>query len=340
VRAEKVELKEAALQIPDGMPKGGEPVQVRRVAALDVQLQHSALRLPPFNVDVELGPGLQPEKAKFSSRDGALKAQLDPESAARSGLKIEASKWRLPLAAAPLVFDSLKADGMLEGKRLTLQRIDGRLYGGRVAGNARASWAKGWQVAGKATLSDVDLAPVQQALGRPAKLTGKLSATSTFSATARAPQQLASALVLDGPFNVAGGAYRGVDLAKVGDLTGSKGAGGVTQFDELRGILQVRGRKIRVNELCTKSSALVAGGFVEVAPDQALSGRMGVSVAKTGGFVGIPVALSGTAQDPVVRPTRGYTIGAVVGTVLLPGVGTALGGSAGGALEGRPADCK
>ena len=32
---------------------------------------------------------------------------------------------------------------------------------------------------------------------------------------------------------------------------------------------------------------------------------------------GVPVALSGTAQDPVVRPTRGYTIGAVVGTVLL-----------------------
>jgi len=84
----------------------------------------------------------------------------------------------------------------------------------------------------------------------------------------------------------------------------------------------------------------VAGGFVEVAPDQALSGRLGVSVARTGGFMGVPVSLSGTAQDPVVRPTRGYTIGAVLGTVILPGVGTALGGSAGSALEGQTSDCR
>ena len=76
-----------------------------------------------------------------------------------------------------------------------------------------------------------------------------------------------------------------------------------------------------------------------MAPNQTLTGRLGVSVARTGGFMGVPVSLSGTTQDPVVRPTRGYTIGAVVGTVLFPGVGTALGASAGGALEGRFADC-
>jgi hypothetical protein len=102
----------------------------------------------------------------------------------------------------------------------------------------------------------------------------------------------------------------------------------------------LRGKRVRIDSLCARSSALVAGGFVEVAPDRTLQGRLGVSVAKTAGFVGVPVALSGTAQDPVVRPTRAYTIGAVVGTVLLPGVGTALGGSAGSALEGAAGDCK
>lgn len=339
VRAEKVQLKEAALLIPDKMPKSDAPVDVRRFVALDVHLQHSALRLPPFNMDVELGRGLAVRKASFSTRDGAFKALLDPESDERSVLKVEASRWRLPLAAAPLVLDSLKADGLLEGKRLTLSKIDGRLYGGRLSGSARGGWAKGWQVAGKAELREVDLGPVQKALGRPERLTGRLNATSSFSAAARSPEQLASVLALDGPFNVAGGAYRGVDLTKVGDLTGGKGSGGATQFDELRGVLQLRGRQIKIADLCAKSSALVAAGLVEVAPDQTLSGRLGVSVARTGGFAGIPVTLSGTAQDPVARPTRGYTIGAVVGTVLLPGVGTALGGSAGGAISGRP-ECK
>ncbi len=340
VRAERVQLKEAALQFPDRMPKSDTPVAVKRFAALDVQLQHSALRLPPFNIDAELDGNLQVRKARFSSRDGAFRLELDPEAGERSALKIEAAKWRLPLAAAPLLVDSLKAAGALEGRRLTLTAIEGRLYGGRLLGNARASWQKGFQVGGKASLEGVDLAPLQQALGQPVRLTGKLNATPAFSAAARTPQQLAAALAVDGPFNVAGGVYRGVDLSKVGDLTGGQGSGGVTQFDELRGILRLRGRHLRVTELCARSSVVIAGGVVEVAPDQALSGRLGVSVARTGGFVGIPVSLSGTAQSPVVRPTKGYTIGAVVGTVILPGVGTALGGSAGGAMEGRPANCK
>jgi hypothetical protein len=185
----------------------------------------------------------------------------------------------------------------------------------------------------------MDLAAAQQALGIEPRLSGKLGANAKFAAAAKSPDQLVGALAVDGPFNVADALYRGVDLAKVGDLIGSKGAGGTTRFDELRGVLQLRGKRIRINKLCATSSALRTAGFVELAPDQKLTGRLDVSVAKTGGFVGVPVALSGTRQDPVFRPTTGYTIGAVVGSVLLPGIGTALGASAGGAIEGKAGDC-
>lgn len=341
ISAEKVELKEAALRIADRMPKGGAPVDVRRVVLLDVRLQHATLRVPFFDLDLELANGQEISKARLSTRDGALKVLLDPAQApGRAKIRLEAAKWRLPLAAAPLVFDSLKAEGALAGKRLELPKIDGRLYSGSFKANARVDWRRLWQVSGTLELAGVDVGALQRALGRPAQLTGRVSASSKFAASARTPEQLASVLSADGPFNVADGVYQGVDLSKVGDLTGSKGAGGRTRFDELRGKLQLRGRRVRIDELCARSTALVAGGFVEIAPEQTLSGRLGVSVAKTAGFVGVPVTLSGTAQEPVVRPTRGYTIGAVLGTVLLPGVGTALGGSAGGAIEGGVGDCK
>jgi cytochrome c biogenesis protein CcdA len=88
-----------------------------------------------------------------------------------------------------------------------------------------------------------------------------------------------------------------------------------------------------------RSPSIVAGGYVEIAPDQKLSGRLDVSMAKTGGFVGVPVSLGGTTSDPSVSPTKGYVIGAVLGTVLLPGIGTSLGASAGSALEGK-SGCK
>ena len=109
---------------------------------------------------------------------------------------------------------------------------------------------------------------------------------------------------------------------------------------DLRGVARdYSGRRVRVNELCARSPLLVAGGYVEVAPDQKLSGKLDVSVAKTGGFVGVPIALAGTTSDPSVTLTRGAAIGAVIGTVLLPGIGTSLGASAGSRLEGR-SPCK
>jgi hypothetical protein len=47
----------------------------------------------------------------------------------------------------------------------------------------------------------------------------------------------------------------------------------------------------------------------------------------------VPLALSGTVKDPVISPTKGSAIGAAVGTVLLPGVGTGLGSSVGRFFE-------
>ncbi|HYD05007.1 MAG TPA: hypothetical protein VEC60_04740, partial [Reyranella sp.] len=96
---------------------------------------------------------------------------------------------------------------------------------------------------------------------------------------------------------------------------------------------------VKINALCVRSPKLVAGGNVDIAADERLSGKLDISMAKTGGFVGMPVSLSGTASEPSLRPTKGYVIGAVLGTVLLPGIGTSLGASAGSRLEGT-SSCK
>jgi hypothetical protein len=135
------------------------------------------------------------------------------------------------------------------------------------------------------------------------------------------------------------GAYNGVDLSKAGDLTAKRVAGDATLFKELTGQLQVQGGNVRISGLCARSPNMVAGGHVEIAEDQKLSGKLSVSLASTGGFFGVPVTLSGTTADPGMSPTAGYTIGAVLGTLILPGIGTGLGASAANALEGN-SSCK
>ncbi len=337
IRAERVVVEETALAaIPKGMPKGagGEPIHVRRLVLKDVTVRHSRLKLPQFDADVALGDGFALEHALLEARDGSMRLEIE----ANKAFAFTAKQWTLP-AGAPLKFDALVVQGTLKGEQLDLTKIEGLLYGGKIAGSVRATWAKQWQLAGKATLAGVDLVPVQQALGKTAKLSGRLKADAAFSSRARTADQLGSALAIDGPFEVEGGAYQGVDLSKAGDLTGKPAVGDATTFEELRGLLQLRGRQVKVNELCMRSPKIVAGGNFEIAPDEKLSGKLDISVAKTGGFVGVPVSLGGTTSDPSVTPTKGYVIGAVIGTVLLPGIGTSIGSSIGSRIEGT-SNCK
>lgn len=330
IRATRVEVQESVLAPGRSLPKGerGEPILVERVLLQDVMLRHSGLNLPRFDADVELTEGLRLVQARLESRDGAVHLHIRPEG----NFTFTAKNWTLPVGA-PLLFEMLALQGSLKGEELDLSRVEGELYGGKVAGSARASWGKQWQVSGNATLADVDLVPVQQALGKTAQLSGRLRADAAFFTWA-------GGMSLDGPFEVLGGAYQGVDLSKAGELAGETAAGDATPFEELSGTLEIRGEKVRLNQLCVRSPKLVAGGSVEIGPEQQLSGKLDVSVAKTGGFIGVPVSLGGTTSEPSVAPSKGYVIGAVIGTVLLPGIGTTLGASAGSRLEGVSSGCK
>lgn len=339
IRAERVALDESALVIPRSMPKGkaGEPILVRRLLLSQVRLEHSRLQLPLFDVDVEFADGVQVRQARFEARDGSLKLRAEPLGNDATAVELTATNWTLP-GEAPLFFDTLAVQGTLKADELDLTKIEGLLYGGRIAGSVRADWGKHWELSGTANLAGVDLALLQRALGKPAKLSGRLQADAAFSSRAKTADQLREALAVDGPFEVLGGLYKGVDLAKAGNLAGNAAAGD-TAFEELKGRVQLRGELLRINALCMRSPNVVAGGHVEIAADRKLSGKLDVSVAKTGGFVGIPVGLSGTTDEPSLLPSKGYLIGAAIGTVLLPVIGTSIGSSVGSRIEGV-SDCK
>ena len=70
-----------------------------------------------------------------------------------------------------------------------------------------------------------------------------------------------------------------------------------------------------------------------IAPSKALSGRVNVDLASTGGAIGVPLVVGGTVDDPSVMLTRGAIVGAAVGTLMLPGPGTAAGATAGNRMD-------
>jgi hypothetical protein len=343
LRADGVRVRQAALTMLNGMPnsgQGGAQVSIRHIDLRNVSFDYRILSVPPFDLRVDLGPDYAPQRATLRTVDDAIEARLEPDGDGAGRITLAGHGWRLPLRVAPLAFESLEASGTLRGGRLALPKVTGRLYGGTLAGSFFLDWSSGWRLGGRADVARVRLVPLLKDLGKPARMSGQLNARAVFSARARAASQLGDALILDAPAAVKSGTWHGVDLARAAEMPlANASKGGETPFETLRAIVALRGKMVRLDDICARSPSLVAGGHAEIAADEALSGLLDVSAAKTGGIVGVPLALGGTLSEPSVGLTTGAKIGALIGTLVLPGVGTTLGATAGAKFDSVSA-CK
>ena len=304
-------------------------------------LEHRSLKLPPLNVVVDLALDPTRTVARISSDDGTFRATLVPQGGGRSRLSFKARNWRLPITAASLSFEALEASGVLAGDRLDLPR--GQRQALRRQDRRQLRYELGQAVADRRPGAAGGRAD-GPAAGR-ARQAGPAfgEGSPRGPLIRRAPERRRSWRTLwcwSAPFEVADGEWHGVDLSRAAELPlGKMSKGGTTKFATLRGDLALRGKQVDVSRICVRSPSLTAVGNVAIAPDKSLSGRLDVSVSKTGGFVGAPMQLSGTTSDPSLSLTKAGAIGAVIGTMLLPVIGTSLGLKASSSLEGK-AECK
>jgi uncharacterized protein involved in outer membrane biogenesis len=336
-RLRNIELKQLQIS-PQGLallqrlaeksPAGPPAVEIARLRARDVRVTLDAGPLPPLDASVELGALNLPLKLAVATLDGKAKVAAVPDADGWK-LDIAAADWPLPFGPS-LILTGFKAAGRADRQRLALSNVEARLYGGLVSGEVEIAWAKGLHLAGKGRAVGVDIAPLLQALKVQASLSGHLEASGNFNAQAAEPAGMPEALRADIAFKVENGVLHGFDLANAAkNLFKGGSGGGQTRFDQLTGNVQVAGRALRLRNLKVASGVLDARGNVDVAASRHLGGRVDVDLKGTGGFVGMPLAVSGTLANPVLLPTKGALAGAALGTVLLPGVGTSLGSSIG-----------
>jgi hypothetical protein len=185
---------------------------------------------------------------------------------------------------------------------------------------------------GKLQTRDVEVS----ALTAPSKsLTGKLEAGTTLSSRAATTGALVDALQSQTTFTVRDAVLQGLDLAKAVKTVGLS-RGGQTPLDTLAGQVHTQGKAAQLTNLVASSGALSATGNVAVSPAKVLSGQVSVNLAgdskignAIGGAVGVPLMVGGTLDNPEVTLSRSALLGAAIGTVLLPGVGTGAGANLG-----------
>ena len=234
----------------------------------------------------------------------------------------------------PLVFDQIKARVAVQPEHLELNALEARLYGGKLSGKMSIN-RKDTVLAAEVAVNGIAMQSLVEALTNEVLFTGSMDGAAKFSMRLDAFERFPENLQLAGNFHLRNGVLTKVDLLQAASSPGKTNtAGGTTRFDDLTGLLTVDASGYHFRKLKIASGSLNAEGKVDISPSLQLGGMLDTDVKGTAGLVSMPMVISGTLNNPVVRPSKSALAGAAVGTAILgPGLGTAIGVKIGGFLN-------
>ncbi len=303
-------------------------VHVQRIVFRDAELRLDKMPLRSLQGVVTLAANGRVQEIRVQHQGERLQIVAKP-AAGGFQLQIAARNWTLPVGP-PVAFDRIEASARLTAQTISTAHLSASLSGGTLTGPLVVTWRPDWSVGGALTVGGVQMQPLVRLLSPHAAVSGRLQANPRFIARASAPQALLRSLRLESDFRIEAGRLHRVDLEAAARHPLSSDAGeGSTRFDSLSGRLEIDGDGYHFSGLNVESGLLAATGEVSVSRDQRLDGRIAARLKGTGPLFAMPMRVSGTLQDPSVSPSKTAVAAAVAGSVLLPGIGTAVGLKAG-----------
>ncbi|CAH1190057.1 hypothetical protein NTGBS_1120001 [Candidatus Nitrotoga sp. BS] len=272
---------------------------VERMVLQHAHVSDNELSLPHVNGVVNFDGQRRFVKAVLKSEDGKLSVELKPQQ----------SRWQIALAIkegyVPLLpnilFNELTVKGELGAGEIKFHEIDGRLYGGMLTGSAHLTWLKDWQMQG---LVNIKVMAMHDALPQ-LNIIGEMDGDANFILRGEKLSLLAKTPHLDGKFLVKKGLINEVDMVETARMPSRKGASsGRTHFDELSGVLQIDNNKQHLRQIKISAGVMSANGYVDVAENKQLSGRVNINLKIRADLGSVPLALSGTLTKPIWSTRR------------------------------------
>lgn len=332
IRLQRVVVQQAFLPRLAALRGSGEPAaraRIERVVIEDATLHLRGATMRDVDAELLLGADGRLREIRASSDAGRLRVLARPDANGALALEIAARAWTPP-AGPPILFQRIDARALLTRNGIESRDLQASLYGGRVHGPVSVSWTPSWAIRGELSVKGVNLQPVVALLVREHALSGQIDAAPRFSLRARRARDLLPNLELASDFTIKDGLLHKVDLvaAAKNPFAGqsrTQGKTAETRFDELAGHLAIDPEGYHFSDLEVVSGLLSARGELSIARDRTLEGRIDAEVRGTASLLTVPLSVSGTVQQPVVQPTKTAVIAALAGSVLLPGIGTAIG---------------
>lgn len=286
-------------------PRATKDLALRQIELADVTVELAGASLGGLAGSALLDAGGGLAKLVLGSADGQLRAEAVARGS-RIALAISANRWHPPFAPTRMV-DALDLQAELWPGRLVVSGFDGRLYDGRIVGSGELSWQGGAMLAGSLEVRHLALGAFLATAAAEAAVEGSASATLRLSAQAATVAALADALRIEGPFGVAQGSLKHIDLAEAVRSAGSGRSlrGGVSRFEQLSGQMTLDAQALRLADLELVSGLMHAQGSAQLSRRSGtIAGNARVELKGSVGTVRASLEIAGRADEPAVMAHR------------------------------------
>lgn len=209
--------------------------------------------------------------------DHTLSAQIKPQGQ-QYDVRLTAAHWLLPLNPK-IVFDELKAHGILTQNQLAFSEINGTMIGGNISSKATLNWSSGWKTTGDFTLANVNTQQLLNAFASSAKVDGKANLTGTFASQSANVALLLNKPTITANVNLNNGKINGVDLAHAVMFNQRVSLmGNSTSFDKLTANLQLKNGQYQYKQIALNTKQLDAKGDVTVEENQTITGKVSANL--------------------------------------------------------------
>ena len=204
--------------------------------------------------------------------------------------------------------------------------------GGTANGEVRMKELAGGKLRldGELLPKNIEVAGAVRAFNRKAAFGGRGAGSTVLESEGHDVAELARSLHTRTQFTVAPASVLRLDLHKAIKTFG-KEHDGQTQIESISGLMDTQntaqGTIWTFSDLKATSGSLKASGKVVIF-DGKIEAKGAVDLVD--GLIGVPIVVTGDLRKPDVSVPKGTIVGALIGTAILPGIGTAIGARLGG----------
>jgi hypothetical protein len=274
-------------------------MHISRIHFRDVTIQLNTSKLPELNAELMLNHLGQVEHAMLTLNGQETTATLVSQGE-QYKVTVQAKRFTLPLGA-PVLVQSLKAEGLADQQSLTLDHIQGNLYGGSIDGTVTMNWSNDWTAIGKLNIHDAGLdglAP--NFVDIQAK--GDLTTTLDFATVSSDIEQILDRPTLKAKFTIKQGEINWIDIVRAIQVAKKNMAiNGLTNFDQLSGQLTLKNGRYSYDQLLLKSGNMRASGAFTIQEDQQLKGNIRVNLSTPTRQVKSTLQLTGSSSHPQTK---------------------------------------